>query len=222
MLRVVTFNIRHGRALSGALALDRTAAVIRTLDADVVALQEVDRGLPRSGRTDQIAVLEELTGMSFTFGETLRRSKGSFGIAVGTKEPVAARFELLAPTPGRRRHGVLTVDLDGFSLAATHLSTQGQARAAELDALVPMLQRLPRTTVLAGDLNASSRSLGPLKALGLRGRRRGTWPSWLPLWQRDHVLVGPGARIVAARTVKTIASDHLPFVCDIEAVGRRA
>lgn len=218
MLRVATFNIRHGRSLGAALAIKRTAAVIRALRADVVALQEVDRGLPRSGQTDQIAVLEELTEMTFTFGATLRRSTGAFGIALGTKGPVDAHWRLLAATHGRR-HGVLTADFDGVGFAATHLSTHAEARRAELDSLASVLEELGGTVILAGDLNAPGRSLGPLTALGLRGRRRGTWPSWLPLWQKDHVLVGPGAHILRARVVRTTASDHLPLVCDIEVGG---
>jgi endonuclease/exonuclease/phosphatase family metal-dependent hydrolase len=221
LLRVATFNIRHGRALGGALRLERTAKVIRALEADVVALQEVDRGLVRSGRTDQVAVLGELTGMSFGFGPTLRRSRGSFGIALGATHPVDGRFELLAPEAGRRRHGVLTATLGGVTLAATHLSTQARARSLELEALAKIIGVLPGTVIVAGDLNAPARSLQPLAGLGLRGRRRGTWPSWLPLWQRDHVLVGPGARIASARTMRTAASDHLPLVCEIEVCGRR-
>ena len=217
MLKVATFNIRHGRGLRGAPRIEQTASVIRRLGADAVAVQEVDRGLGRSGRVDQLAELERLTGMSFAFGATMKRAPGTFGIAVGTREPVPVHFELLAPVAGGRRHGVLTLEIDGINLAVTHLSTNAEARAAEMISLARVLERLRGAVVLAGDLNASLRSLGPLTALGLRGRRRGTWPSWLPLWQKDHVLVGPGVRILSARVVMTTTSDHLPLVCDIEA-----
>ena len=49
-LRVATWNIFGGRAWDGSrVDLDLTLAVLRRLDADVVAVQEVDREQARSG-----------------------------------------------------------------------------------------------------------------------------------------------------------------------------
>jgi endonuclease/exonuclease/phosphatase family metal-dependent hydrolase len=52
-VRLATFNLLHGRSLSdGAVHAERVAAAVADLDADVLGLQEVDRGQPRSGRLD--------------------------------------------------------------------------------------------------------------------------------------------------------------------------
>ena len=52
-MRLATFNILHGRSLSdGAVHADRLTAAVAELDADVLGLQEVDRGQPRSGLLD--------------------------------------------------------------------------------------------------------------------------------------------------------------------------
>jgi endonuclease/exonuclease/phosphatase family metal-dependent hydrolase len=57
-LRVATYNLLHGLDVrSGRDDLDGAAEAIAGLDADVVAVQEVDRGLTRSGECDQIAEL---------------------------------------------------------------------------------------------------------------------------------------------------------------------
>ena len=64
MTRVATFNMLHGMDLAtgDGSDLEATAAVIEGLGADVVALQEVDRGLPRSGGVDQVAHLCAVLG----------------------------------------------------------------------------------------------------------------------------------------------------------------
>ena len=59
-MRLATFNVLHGRApADGRVDLDRFASAVRTLDADVLALQEVDRAQPRSGSADLTAVAAE-------------------------------------------------------------------------------------------------------------------------------------------------------------------
>ncbi len=63
-LRLVTWNICSGRTRAGdRFDLDLTLAALRSLDADVVALQEVDRFLPRSGNVDQAGALAAALGM---------------------------------------------------------------------------------------------------------------------------------------------------------------
>jgi endonuclease/exonuclease/phosphatase family metal-dependent hydrolase len=53
-VRLATFNLLHGRSLSdGRIVPERLTEAARTLDADVIGLQEVDRGQARSGGADQ-------------------------------------------------------------------------------------------------------------------------------------------------------------------------
>jgi endonuclease/exonuclease/phosphatase family metal-dependent hydrolase len=63
VLRVATWNLLHGRSVrDGVVDPDRLAEATRTLDADVLAIQEVDRGAERSGEVDQAAVVAEAMG----------------------------------------------------------------------------------------------------------------------------------------------------------------
>ena len=56
-MRLATFNILHGRSpVDDRVDVDRFAAAVRSLDADVLALQEVDRNQPRSANADLTAV----------------------------------------------------------------------------------------------------------------------------------------------------------------------
>lgn len=55
MIKFTTYNIQYGRGLDGRIDLDRIADTVR--DADVIALQEVERFFPRSGEVDQVEEL---------------------------------------------------------------------------------------------------------------------------------------------------------------------
>ncbi|MGH8884402.1 MAG: endonuclease/exonuclease/phosphatase family protein [Egibacteraceae bacterium] len=71
-LRIATYNLLHGLDFrTGMVDLDGACAVIAGLEADVVAVQEVDRGLERTGGVDQVARLAELLGWHGAFAPAL-------------------------------------------------------------------------------------------------------------------------------------------------------
>lgn len=62
-VRLATFNLLHGRSLTdGLVDPDRLAAAVAALDADVLALQEVDRDQSRSGKLDLTAIAARALG----------------------------------------------------------------------------------------------------------------------------------------------------------------
>ncbi len=93
-LRLATFNILHGRSLSdGEVDVDRFADAVAGLDADVLALQEVDRDQPRSTGADLTAVAAEAMGATdHRFAATLRGEPGVWTRATGDRQPGAAEY----------------------------------------------------------------------------------------------------------------------------------
>ncbi|RBY83409.1 endonuclease/exonuclease/phosphatase family protein [Blastococcus sp. TF02A-30] len=106
-MRIATFNILHGRSLDdGSVDVDRLAAAVKDLDADVLGLQEVDRDQPRSMNADLTAVAAEAMGavdsqfvaaLSGTPGGTWMAATGdeqpgsaSYGIALLSRWPVVS------------------------------------------------------------------------------------------------------------------------------------
>ena len=62
-MRLATWNILHGRTPADSTVDEaRFARAIESLDADVLALQEVDRGQPRSDGLDLTAIAAEAVG----------------------------------------------------------------------------------------------------------------------------------------------------------------
>src|SRR4029453_4226328 len=85
--------------------LDRIAAVIAPFGPDIVALQEVDAGRPRSGGVDQAHELASRLGMSAPFTACIEQDCERYGLPPLTPPPVLAARPPPAPhrASGERR-----------------------------------------------------------------------------------------------------------------------
>jgi len=107
-LRVLTYNIHHGEGTDHRLDLPRIASVIRAVEPDLVALQEVDRMVERTDRVDQPMELARQTGLRVAFGGNLGLQGGSYGNAVLSRYPILAqRNQFLPGSPGSEPRGAL-------------------------------------------------------------------------------------------------------------------
>jgi endonuclease/exonuclease/phosphatase family metal-dependent hydrolase len=88
-VRVVTVNLLSGRSLTDGRADPRVLAdAVRSLDADVLALQEVDRHQPRSGAADQVAVAAAAMGAAVSrFVPLVRGTPGEPGWRPAPPDP---------------------------------------------------------------------------------------------------------------------------------------
>jgi endonuclease/exonuclease/phosphatase family metal-dependent hydrolase len=98
-LTVATWNIYGGRTWEGTrVDLELTLATLRRLDADLVAVQEVDRDQARSHGTDQARLLGEALGMEWRYAPALL---GTPGDAEGWRAPEPGTDAALRPLGGR-------------------------------------------------------------------------------------------------------------------------
>ena len=87
-MRLATFNILHGRSPDdGQVNLDRFGEAIRSLDADILALQEVDRDQPRSHLADLTAVAADAMGaVAHRFAAAISGTPGATWLAATGQE----------------------------------------------------------------------------------------------------------------------------------------
>ena len=94
-MRIGTFNILHGRSLEdGQVDVDRLATAVKSLDVDVLGLQEVDRDQPRSFGADLTAVAAEAMGaVEHQFVAALAGTPGgTWMAATGEEQPGSATY----------------------------------------------------------------------------------------------------------------------------------
>jgi endonuclease/exonuclease/phosphatase family metal-dependent hydrolase len=222
VIRLVTYNIRHA-SLKG---LDAIVDVLLPLGADLVALQEVDRGVLRSGRADQAAALAAALGMEAAFAPAMEYQGGHSGVALLSRHPIASVRVHPLPSPLEPRVALeAIVERQGgpWQVVVTHLGLQPSERFDQVQALMELASPSDRS-LLFGDLNEGRTE----RAFGLRLKRwvdclgeagpipLVTYPASHPVIGIDHVLrSGDLPRAVAARTLDTQASDHLPVVVDL-------
>lgn len=236
-LRVLCYNIHHGAGEDGVIDLKRIVNVIKSVNPDMVSLQEVDKGVDRTGRVDQPAVLAELTGMHVVFEKNIDFQGGEYGNAVLTRLPIESykNHKLPQLTPDEQR-GMLEVRvrLDDRQIVfyATHFDYHGddEERLASAELFSDMVSQQPaKTVILAGDLNARPDSPVLVKLntflIDTHDPDCGpgyTYPADAPDRRIDYILHTPdaGLRAVEARVLdEPLASDHRPLLVVFELTG---
>lgn len=226
-LDVLSFNIHSARASDGSVRFDTIADEIARWDADVVLLQEVDRGREWTGRLDMPAVLAERLGLSWTFGANVRRSPtNEYGTAILSRFPIVASRNVPLPAPpGTQQRGLLaaTLDVGGTEVSVynTHLEhTSSAARVLQMRTITGVLAADDRPLVLGGDLNAAPGSA--VHSMALRHTSDtwtavGTGPGFTvsarnPRIRIDYLLYGGGEAAdlepVGASVLRSAVSDH--------------
>lgn len=212
-MRVATFNVHHCEGRDGVVDVGRIAEVIRATGAEVVALQELDMAMERTGFTNQPGELAAATGLTVEFHSLLQRGDGRYGIALAAPERLDSRKVPLPQAAREEPRAAVVARFDGVTYIGTHLSRSQRARAAQIEALAALAGRVEPPVVLMGDLNQPFSGLGPLLAAGFTGPRRRWWSR--PTRSIDHILAGPGLRVARQEALKTRASDHPALAADV-------
>jgi endonuclease/exonuclease/phosphatase family metal-dependent hydrolase len=221
LLSVATYNIHRCVGTDRRHLPERTATVIRELNADVVGLQEVDAGYHIEHGLDQADFLAKATGLQAVAAPTCRREDSTYGNGLLTRYEIdrVDRFDL--SVAGREPRGALIVDVlaEGrpVRVIVTHLGLRRYERVAQVDRIFQQIgSATDRPLVILGDFNEwypTDPSLRRLHARFGRSRLR-TFPSYRPLFSFDRILVEPRHLLLRIEAHSTptarIASDHLP------------
>jgi endonuclease/exonuclease/phosphatase family metal-dependent hydrolase len=230
-VRIATYNIHRCRGMDRRTMPSRIADVIREMEADVVALQEViGAGPSGAGQAEEIGAA---LGMGWVMHSVRQLRNHHFGNVVLSRYPVVhhGHYELTWRTCEERACHRVDLDLGNDAVLHVynvHLGTavlERRYQAARLAAFVHD-HRIRGPKVILGDFNEwmkglATKTLSALfKSIDIAQhlRRKRTYPGLFPLLHLDHIYYEGDVtvrRMELVRTRKTLmASDHLPLVAD--------
>jgi len=237
-LRILCYNVHWCLGMDGKYDVERLAAVINTVKPDLVALQEVDVGVLRSGRVHQARRLGELTGMASRMGPTQHYEGGLFGNAVLTRLPILDveihPLPYTESTPERVTYprGAIAVTVqapDGLPLrfVSTHFQHNvPEDRVAQADAINGLFaaEGDSLVTILAGDINATPEDepvqrLLPHWTNAIEAPPAPSVPSQNPKSRIDYIFYRPASafKLVETKVIdESMASDHRPVFAILE------
>lgn len=226
-LRILAYNIHHGEGMDEVIDLGRIAELIREVDPDLVALQEVDSVVARTNGVDQAAELGRLTGMTPVFGRFMAYQGGAYGMALLSRLDIVDSANLRLPDGDEPRTSVsATVRTPGgrqFRLSGIHFYRTEEERLAQAETLEEILVQGALPEILAGDFNSEPGGvvmayLGERWTTLSKGDDRLTFSSFDPVREIDFVLVRPSDafRVLQHRLLDDpVMSDHRPVFTEL-------
>jgi endonuclease/exonuclease/phosphatase family metal-dependent hydrolase len=237
-LKLATYNIHSGIGTDGKFDLSRIAGVLREIDADIIALQEVGDFLGRTTSIHHPEELAEMLGMHMTFGPNVVRDGRRYGNAILSRLQIQRSRNYDLSVHSKEPRGALRADLDLghgriLHVFCLHLGLSvGERRRQEnlllsADILRDAVRKDP--VIVCGDFNYWWN--GPVPAMvrsaihdaghRLRAVER-TYPSRRPMLRLDRVYIDGGVKPIALTAHRSkatkVASDHLPLVLDFDTV----
>lgn len=229
VLSVMSFNIRHGNGMDRKVDLERIAGEIALVGADVVALQEVDKGTSRVGGLDSPALIAKAAGgYHASFASAMDFGGGQYGNAILSKKvPLSVES---VPLPGKKEPRVMLVaEFDDFYFCSLHLSLDQNSRIEACRKIAKYARKKSdKPFFIAGDFNLEPNStemrilakdFAVLSAFEVK-----TFPSDKPDRTLDYIMVYKGGEgksllkklekgklgIASWVQPEKVASDHRP------------
>lgn len=228
-LTFASYNIHKAVGLDGRRDPERILAVLREIDADVIALQEADRRFGERASVIPRKALADYTPWQAVALQTRPDSIGWHGNALLVRRGIEVLDAAPVPLPALEPRGAVRADLavagQRVRVIGMHLDLSGLRRRHQVGAVLAHVEGCdpPCPAVLMGDLNEWARARGSLSAFPPERWRvlapGRSFPSRRPLAMLDRIVasadwtctaLGVHHSALAAR-----ASDHLPVFAQL-------
>jgi endonuclease/exonuclease/phosphatase family metal-dependent hydrolase len=241
----MSYNIHRAIGVDRRFRPDRIARIVKHHEPDVVLLQEVDDGAPRSRERDLARDLAGALGYAhYAVGHNVRLRRGRYGNATLSRYPIVRERNIDLTIGARKRRGCQHASIDvesrlgvkhALEVFNLHLGLSASERARQVGQLYRSGEftgmEVGDRCVIGGDFNDWRSLLHPIfvEILGFRcatqhrygynGAMR-TYPSFSPRGGLDKIYYRGPVRLLSARRcrlgVSKVASDHLPVIIDFE------
>jgi endonuclease/exonuclease/phosphatase family metal-dependent hydrolase len=230
-VRIATYNIHRCRGMDRRVVPQRIIDVLREIDADVIALQEVvGAGPVGAGQAEEIGAA---LGMGWVMNcvRTLRQHQ--FGNVVLSRYPIAhhSSYDLSWRTCEARNCQRADLDINGHVLHVynVHLGTAVLERRYQAGRLAAFVhdRRVTGPKIILGDFNEWMKGLATKTLSSLfesvdisqHLKRRRTYPGLFPVVHLDHIYYDGKVEVISVEMPRTrqalMASDHLPLVANL-------
>jgi endonuclease/exonuclease/phosphatase family metal-dependent hydrolase len=219
--------------MDGRIRPARVAAVLREVEADVIALQEVVSLAGGRKEQNQAQYLAEAVGYQYRIGETRKLRGAAYGNVLLSRLPVkeVAVYDLTAST--REERGCIRCDIEVapgkiVHIFNVHLGTGYMERRKQAGLLmsrnVLLSSQLKHPRLVIGDFNEWTRGLVSRMLqqkfesvdIQLHLNRKRTYPGVLPIMHLDHMYFDRALSLeefsLHRSRVALMASDHLPLL----------
>jgi endonuclease/exonuclease/phosphatase family metal-dependent hydrolase len=229
-VRIATYNIHRCRGMDRRVVPARILEVLRAIDADVIALQEVIGAGPQSsGQAEEIGAGLGM-GWVMTCVRTLRGHQ--FGNVVLSRYPIVhhSEYDLSWRSCEPRACQRADVDINGqvLHMYNVHLGTAVLERRYQAGRLASFVhdRRITGPKVILGDFNEWMKGLATKTLSSLfesvdisqHLKRRRTYPGLFPIVHLDHIYYEGRVEVRSVEMPRTrralMASDHLPLVAN--------
>ncbi|GAB3649126.1 hypothetical protein GCM10028791_14070 [Echinicola sediminis] len=235
----MTYNIYHGENAyqEGKSNMEDIAQLIKEIDPDFVALQEVDSMTQRTASIrdgkalDLVAELAKQTGMQGYFAKAIDFSNGGYGEGLLSKHPAKmTKIDLPIPLGGEgRAMAIATLEMENgqqLAFGATHLCHQYDSnRVAQTKAIIDHMKDLSIPSIVSGDLNFKPESnpypimaTDYMDAAAEFGKPKPSIPFDQPRSRIDYVWLSKNANweILDVQVLPVGFSDHMPVVVKVK------
>ena len=236
-VRIATYNIHKSIGLDRQFAPERIAEVLREINADIIALQEVLCHSNSCQRDHQAEFIARELNMDLSFGSNRHIKRGQYGNAVLSRLPIKNSENFDITVEKREPRGCLRTEITldqakSLQFFNLHLGTSFFERRRQvyklLAADVLNNEKFSGSRIIAGDFNewtnglttrlfkASFQTIDSKLDLG----KRKTYPGIFPFLHLDHIYYDapfkPQKAFLHRTRAALIASDHLPIVVDFD------
>ena len=207
------------------------AALVKSLGADVVALNELDSCNRRHDTFQLVDFAQALGGWNHAYSSSFPFADGSYGNGIAATDTFIYEEKVLLPlSDGAEQRSMMVVETEKYVLACTHLDHKGEnARMDQVRFINSWINgryaRSDKPVFLCGDMNAVPddpvvREL--LKNWMLLSVTEATWPSQNPEECLDYIFClksGKPIRILKSEIPEYHGieqySDHLPLLVKV-------